>query len=201
MIPTDKQDWYSRYCEAFPSFRIDVSNPQQGEGGPEVWSMYGYTASLEKSTISYDHNAKLKVHSEGTIEIVGGQKVSTEQEETILITTATGNITIKADKNGAIKISGKNITIEAENDLELSAGGDIKMRAGNVISQNSNVNTVSAHSGNAIPPELQFLHQVYDFSKIEGIDPEEAAELGNEVGEDVIKNLINFVAPKETKKC
>ena len=162
MIPTDKQDWYSRYCEAFPSFRIDVSNPQQGEGGPEVWTMYGYTASLEKSVISYDHNAKLKVHSEGTIEIVGGQKVSTEQEETILITTATGNITIKADKNGAIKISGKNITIEADYDLELSAGNDIKMRAGNQIIRSSTVDNFFALKGNAIPTDLDWLGRVWN---------------------------------------
>lgn len=181
MISTDSQDWYSRYCEAFPSFRIDVSNPQQGEGGSEVWTMYGYTASLEKSLISFDQNAKLKIHSEGTIEIAGGQKVSTEQEETILITTATGNITIKADKNGAIKISGKNITIEADNDLELTAGGDIKMRAGNVISQNSNVNYCSALDGNAIPPDLTFINRVFK---------------GTPIGDDVLGELVNTVVDK-----
>ena len=188
MISTDKQDWYSRYFESYPSFRIDVSNPQQGEGGAEVWSMYGYTASLEKSSISFDQNGKLKLHSDLTIEIVAGSK-SFPQNEEILIHSRNGNITIKADKNGAIKISGKNITIEADYDLELTAGNDIKMRAGNIISQNSNVNYSSAHSGNAIPPQLTFLHRVFDLSEI---DP----ELGVEVGEDVLAALVNTVVDK-----
>lgn len=161
MISTDKQDWYSRYCKAFPSFRIDVSNPQQGEGGPEVWSLYGYNASLEKASISFDHNGKLKIHSANTIEIVGGNK-SNPQEETIQLITENGNITIKADKNGAIKISGQNITIEAEQDLELSAGRNLKIKAGNLISQNSNINQVNALDGNNIPKEFTFLSRVFE---------------------------------------
>lgn len=180
-IPTDKQDWYSRFVESYgPSFRIDINNPQQGSGGAEVYSLYGFTSSNEKSSISFDQNGKLKLHSDLTIEIVAGEKNSPKDEE-ILIHSRNGNITIKADKNGAIKISGKNITIEADYDLELSAGNDIKIRAGNIISQNSNVNTLSALAGNAIPPEITFINRVFE---------------GTPIGSDVLKELVNTVAPK-----
>jgi len=160
--PTEEQDWYSRFVESYgPSFRIDISNPELGEGGAEVYSMYGFTASNEKSSISFDHNGKLKLHSDLTIEIVAGEKNSPQDEE-ILIHSRNGNITIKADKNGAIKISGKNITIEADYDLELSAGNDIKMRAGNQIIRSSTVDNFFALKGNAIPTDLDWLGRVWN---------------------------------------
>ena len=98
-----------------------------------------------------------------------------------MITTASGNITIKADKNGAIKISGKNITIEADYDLELSAGNDIKMRAGNQIIRSSTVDNFFALKGNAIPKEIDWLYRVWN---------------GTPIGDDVIGEIVNTVAEK-----
>lgn len=187
-IPSDKQDWYSRFVESYgPSFRIDINNPQMGYGGAEVYSLYAVTESNEKSSISFDQSGKLKIHSDLTIEIVAGEK-NTPKNEEILIHSRNGNITIKADKNGAIKISGKNITIEADYDLELTAGNDIKLRAGNYITQNSNSNLISAFDGNGIPKQLTFLSRVFD--GISGIDG------GIPIGEDLVEELAITVAKK-----
>ena len=193
-IPPESQNWFGRSLKTFGPLRVEGGNPQQGEGGPEVSTLYGYTVSNEKFCLSFGQNGKLKQHSEGTIEIVAGSKDETEQGETIILVSETGNVTIKANKNGAVKISGKNVTIEADEELSLVGNTETKIRSSGAITQNSNVNIVKAHSGNALSPQLTFLYRVFDFSLIAGIDPEEAKELGVAVGEDVLKALTNTVS-------
>lgn len=164
--PLEKQNWYRHFVESYgPTFRIDIGNPQMGYGGADVYTMYGYTDDNKQSSISFDQNAKLKINSDVSIEIVAGEKAGDKGED-ILIHSRRGNVTITADRNGAIKIAGANITIEASGDLNLSAGNDIVANAGNIFRIEGNGAEIEGMTGNLIPPEMTFLFQVFKLSLI-----------------------------------
>ena len=178
--PLENQNWYRRFVESYgPTFRIDINNPQMGYGGADVYTMYGVTDQDKKSSISFDQNGKLKINSDISIEIVAGEKAGDKSED-ILIHSRRGNVTITADRNGAIKISGANITVEASGDLNLSAGNDVVVNAGNIFRVEGNGAELNALTGNLTPPELTFLFQVFQ---------------GSFVGADIILKLLGIALP------
>ena len=165
--PPENQDWYGRSCRAFPVFREDVGNPQMGAGGSDVYRMYGYTSDEKKFCIGYDQNGKLMINSDGSIEIVAGEK-STAKNEDIFIHSRKGNVTITADRTGNIRISGSNIVIQADNDLELIAGNEMKVKASSISFEANSMDT-NAMTGNMIPFSEEWMAKVYSGTYV-GVD-------------------------------
>ena len=159
-----EQNWYRRFVESYgPNFRIDINNPQMGYSGAHVYDIYGVTDQDEKANISLDHNGKLKFNSDRTIEIVAGEQQSRDgnRDVDILIHTRNGDIAITASKNGEIRIGGKNIIIDADDELTLKAGNEIKLDCDNTIQLISNAVDTVGLTGNMIPTALQFGSKVF----------------------------------------
>lgn len=159
-----EQNWYRRFVESYgPNFRIDINNPQMGYSGAHVYDIYGVTDQDEKANISLDHTGKLKFHSDRTIEIVAGEQQSRDgkRDVDILIHTRNGDVAITASKNGEIRIAGKNIVIDADDELTLSAGNEIKLQSDNAIQLNSNSLDTTAVQGNLTPTALKFGSRVF----------------------------------------
>jgi len=164
--PEQKLNYETRYYENFPNVSIELNSPVSGYGGANVYTWYGYTPTFyDKASFSLDNSGRFKLHSEKTLEIVAGGKYQ-GRDESILINSCGGNLTIIADKNGNIKISGQNVLINAKKDLDIKTGGDMNIEVGNALNINTNHFDVNGLSGNMMPVQLQFLARVFEDSKV-----------------------------------
>ena len=65
-----------------------------------------------------------------------------------------------------MKITGKNITIDADENITLDAGNDIILKSGNRIDLNTNTANCDALYGNLAPRDVTFAGQVFKGTKI-----------------------------------
>ena len=109
--PTDKQNWQDRQYDSYgPHFRIESGNPQMGESGTQVYSIFGQGTDTNTSTITMSKSGLMSVYNDQSIEIVGGSKMVNGCN--INLIGKNGDITITAMSNGEVKITAKNIVIE-----------------------------------------------------------------------------------------
>lgn len=133
-----------------PQFRIDINEPISGSDGISVYKLYSYNDSNDVNLMAFTDSGSFKLHNDRSIEIVAGQKNSGKSVD-IIIAGVNGDITITAMSNGAVRIKGKNIQIEASEDIDLKAGRNITMNAGSGrILQKANKIDQVALTGNAI---------------------------------------------------
>ena len=111
-----------------PKFRIDTNNPQVGANGSDVYNFYAVTDLNGQAIIGLSEGGRFNIYNDRDIEIVGGNKDSSEGVD-ISITGMSGDVTITAMRNGAVKIKGKNIVIEADEDVDIKAGRNITLDA------------------------------------------------------------------------
>lgn len=124
------ENWEARDIWSLgPKFRIDVNNPQKGCDGSEVYTIYGVTDNKDVHLCGLSEGGTYKIFNDRTIEIIGGQK-NKEKQVDVVITGQNGDVCITAMRNGAIRIRGKNIVVEATEDLDMKAGRNINLNAG-----------------------------------------------------------------------
>jgi hypothetical protein len=112
-----------------PKYRIDVSNPQVGADGPDVYNMYGVNDNKDVALIGLSEGGTYRIYNERTIEMVAGIK-NKETGIDILISGKNGDISILAERNGRVRIKAHNIMIEADEDIDMVAGRNISLKSG-----------------------------------------------------------------------
>ena len=128
-----KTKFHKRSLESFsPNVRLDTGNPQMGQNGSDVYNLYANTQTGDKSVIGLTEGGITHVYGDRTIEIVGGQK-NPEGSVDIFITGLHGSIVINALENGDVCIKGRNIHMEAKEDITIKAGNNIKIQAKNIL--------------------------------------------------------------------
>ena len=128
-----KTKFHKRSLESFsPNVRLDTGNPQMGQNGSDVYNLYANTESGDKSVIGMTEGGITHVYGDRTIEIVGGEK-NPEGSVDIFITGLHGSIVINALENGDVCIKGRNIHMEAKEDITIKAGNNIKIQAKNIL--------------------------------------------------------------------
>ena len=115
-----------------PNCRLEAGNPQMGQNGSDVWNLFGNTQDGDKCVIGQSEGGITHVYGDRTIEIVGGQK-NPEGSVDIFITGLHGSIVINALENGDVCIKGRNIHMEAKEDITIKAGNNIKIQAKNIL--------------------------------------------------------------------
>lgn len=139
------------YISCGPQFRIDVNEPISGCDGIAVYKLYSYNDSNDVNLMAFSESGSFKLYNDRSIEIVAGNKSSPDGVD-VVITGLNGDITITAMSNGSVKIKGKNIMIEAVEDLDLKAGRNITAQSGSGrILMKANKIDRDALSGNATP--------------------------------------------------
>jgi len=124
------ENWEARDIWSLgPNFRIDVNNPQKGCNGSEVYAIYGTNENKDVNLSGLTEGGTYRIFNDRTIEIVAGQK-NKEKQVDITISGQNGDVCITAMRNGAIRIKGKNVVIEAVEDLDMKAGRNINLNAG-----------------------------------------------------------------------
>jgi uncharacterized protein (DUF2345 family) len=148
---TREINWEARSFEKLgPNFGLDIRNPQLGLDGPDVYSFYATTDNGDKHTFGLTNGTGLfHIYNNKSIEIVAGQANSGGID--IQIVGRNGDITITAEKNGNIRISGKNIIIDADVDVNISAGRNVNINAAKRFVVQSNQADVVAKTGNLAP--------------------------------------------------
>ena len=128
-----KTKFHKRSLESFsPNVRLDTGNPQMGQNGSDVYNLYANTESGDKSVIGMTEGGITHVYGDRTIEIVGGE-MNPEGSVDIFITGLHGSIVINALENGDVCIKGRNIHMEAKEDITIKAGNNIKIQAKNIL--------------------------------------------------------------------
>ncbi len=119
---------HEHFIESYPRYKVDINNPQNSDGGPDVVTHYAWTDDDSKASIGYDENGKLKILAEKDLEIVAGAKKPKGGVD-ILIHSEKGNVEIHADENGEIRITAKNILIKSDESMKIQGGKKITMEA------------------------------------------------------------------------
>ena len=171
----------SKYISLGPHFRIDADNPQFGERGKLSYLLYSYTDDEDKHAEFLSADGTWSVFNDRSIEIVGGAKNEAEKGQDVTIVAKTGELVIQADGNGAVRIKGPNIVIEATEDLDLKAGRNITFTSDDKVVVTSNQMDIAATSGNV--------------AKGFAIDLVSQAFSGSFVGADVLLKLIGAASP------
>lgn len=133
-----------------PQFRIDVNEPISGSDGISVYKLYSYNDSNDVNLMAFTNSGSFKLYNDRSIEIIAGEKNSGKSVD-IVIAGVNGDITITAMSNGAVRIKGKNIQIEASEDIDLKAGRNITMNAGSgrILQKANKIDQVGL-TGNAV---------------------------------------------------
>ena len=174
------QNWEGRDLLSFgPKFRIDVGNPQMGFNGSDVYNIYGVTDNNDVCLTGLTEGGTYRIYNDKTMEIIAGNKNGETPGVDIVITGKNGDICITAERNGKVRIKGKNIMIEADEDIDLKAGRNVNIKSGSgrILMKGNKIDS-SALTGNAI--SSTFGMNVF---------------AGSFVGGDIIKSAFSVVEP------
>ena len=172
---TKEKDYNKEFKVVYgPSCRVTVNGQTMGYTGTDVYRLYGATDDNKKFSFGVTQAGKMEINSDVSIEIIAGEENSNKGED-ILIHSRRGNISITADRNGCIKISGTHIAIEASGDMEISAGNELKLEATKII-LDSNTAQIEAIDGNLASEGDTFI--------------EKATEGLQGIGGDIIKGIV-----------
>ena len=155
--PKKKQNWQRREYNSFShKFRIDVANPQMGVNGTDVYNLYAVTDKKDICLVGLSEGGVAKLYNDHSLEIIAGQKSKSTGVD-IVITGKNGDVCITAEKDGSVRIRGKNIILDADENLELRAGKSVTCKAdGGKILLKSQQADCDALLGNLPPVESTF---------------------------------------------
>ena len=166
-----EQNWARRILTSSGSnFRIRrINNPQTSPGGMDVWNLYSHTTEEEDVCLAgLQENGTFRLYNDRTIEIVAGQKKS-ENDIDIIIRSSNGDIAINADRNGKVRIRGKNIEIQADEDVDITAGRNVNLKSGSGrVFIGGNTLEKSGLKGNLLEPEKQWAWRVFEGTGLPG---------------------------------
>ena len=139
------ENWQERIYEAFTqNVKLDVNNPQEGLNGPIVYNWMSSSKSGEQASVGQLEGGIYHIYNDQCIEIVGGKKA--EGGVCVNIVGSDGDVCITALSGGDVKITGKNIMVDAQNDLAINCGSNFSVKA-NKIDMKSNECYIKAPKG------------------------------------------------------
>ena len=143
--PVNEQNWQKRSYDSYgPHFRIETSNPELGMCGNVAYNLYGYADSGDISNIGMTGDGKVHVYGDQTITVAGGAKID-NGGVCVKIVGLNGDVTINAEKNGDVRISGKNIIFDAKENIEFTANsGKVQINSRELIATNQSTTRINA---------------------------------------------------------
>lgn len=143
-------------------YRVDIQNPDPEVGGPQVFQQQATTDEDDTLSVGMDQKGLYHIYNDKTIEIVGGAR-SEQDGPDIVITGKHGDIFITAEENGRIRIRGKGITIQADEDLNLIGGRNVNIKSGSGrVLMAGNTLEKDGLKGNLLEPDQQWAYKVFD---------------------------------------
>lgn len=148
-----------------PKVRFDVNPDDMGFDGVSVYQFYAFTDDGNVHLEAFNETGTFHMHNDRGIEIVAGNKGSDGNVD-ICITGLGGDIWITAMRDGAVKIKGKTVMIEATEDLDLKASRNVTISSGQGrILLNGNKIDKECFAGND-SKEKSFLARAYKWTPV-----------------------------------
>lgn len=130
-------------------FRIDSGNPVEGLSGAEVCKVYAESDDGDVFLIAHTQGGLSRISADKTLEVRAGDNNDPGVAD-IRISVANGDIVINADR-GRVRVQAKNIMLNAEQDLDISAGRNVNITAGARIQLKANTVGIEGKRGNGVP--------------------------------------------------
>ena len=152
--PAENQNWQKRQYDSFgPHFRIETANPELGTAGNIAYNLYGYSDSKDVSNLGMMGDGQFQIFADQCITIAGGASVEGGGVCVNIVGTK-GDVAISAEANGDVRIKGRNIFLDAEENIELTTGGKVDIDSAELIATTQNTTRINARktriSGNNI---------------------------------------------------
>ena len=144
MSDAQNQNWQKRQYDSFgPHFRIETANPELGLVGNVAYNLYGYSDSKDVSNLGMMGDGQFQIMADQCITIAGGASVEGGGLCVNIIGTK-GDVAISAEKNGDVRIKGRNIFLDASENIELTTGGKIELDSAELLATTQNTTRIHA---------------------------------------------------------
>ena len=144
MSAAESQNWQKRQYDSFgPHFRIETANPELGVCGNVAYNLYGYADSGDTSNLGLMGNGQFNIFADQCISIVGGSNVE-GGGLCVNIIGSKGDIAITAMADGDVKIKGRNIILDADENIEMIGGGKVDIDSAEILAVKQNNTTIKA---------------------------------------------------------
>ena len=144
MSAAESQNWQKRQYDSFgPHFRIETANPELGICGNVAYNLYGYSDSGDSSNLGLMGNGQFNIFADQCITIDGGANVE-GGGLCINIIGSKGDVAITAMADGDVRIKGRNIILDADENIEMIAGGKVDIDSAEILAVKQNNTTIKA---------------------------------------------------------
>ena len=142
--PAENQNWQKRQYDSFgPHFRIETAYPELGLVGNVAYNLYGYSDSKDVSNLGMMGDGQFQIMADQCITIAGGASVEGGGLCVNIVGTK-GDVAISAEKNGDVRIKGRNIFLDASENIELTTGGKIELDSAELLATTQNTTRIHA---------------------------------------------------------
>ena len=136
-----------------------------GQNGAVVYDLLGSGKDGNTSTVGMTEAGLYHMYNDQCIEIMGGNRVDAGGV-CVNIVGANGDVTITAMSSGDVKITGANIILDADKNIELNAGGDFRVTANNTVNMVSTNMYLTAPYGKIRVRDVSWMGGVFAGTKV-----------------------------------
>ena len=161
--PEDLQNWSLWDFDEKPNFKFQTGNPTYGFGGGTV---FGQQMEQNNQTghFGMTEDGQMNLFNDDTISISGGN--TKDGGTCVNIVGKNGDVSITAMKDGNILIKGSNITIDADENINILSSKNVRIKGGSsIFFDTPNLNT-NAMTGNLAPRNVTFGGLVFRGTKV-----------------------------------
>lgn len=163
--PEDLQNWSIWDFDENPVFKFQTGNPTYGYGGGTVFSQQ-MEQNNQTAHVGMTEDGQYNMFVDDTLTISGGN--TKEGGICVNIVGKNGDVTITAERNGDVKIKGKNILIDADENLNISSKKNVTISGKSSIFFDTPNLATNAMTGNLAPRDVTFGGLTFRGTKVGG---------------------------------
>ena len=163
--PEDLQNWSIWDFDENPVFKFQTGNPTYGYGGGTVFSQQ-MEQNNQTAHVGMTEDGQYNMFVDDTFTISGGN--TKEGGVCVNIVGKNGDVTITAERNGDVKIKGKNILIDADENLNISSKKNVTISGKSSIFFDTPNLATNAMTGNLAPRDVTFGGLTFRGTKVGG---------------------------------
>ena len=149
--PEELQNWTLWDFDENPVFKFQTGNPTYGYGGGTIFSQQ-MEQNDQTAAITLTEDGQLNFFNDDTITITGG--ITKTSGECLNLVGKNGGVTITAMKNGTVKIKGRSIQIDADENINIESKKNVRIHGKSSIFFDTPNLATNAATGNLAPRDV-----------------------------------------------
>ena len=149
--PEELQNWTLWDFDENPVFKFQTGNPTYGYGGGTIFSQQ-MEQNDQTAAITLTEEGQLNFFNDDTITITGG--ITKTSGECLNLIGKDGGVTITAMKNGTVKIKGRSIQIDADENINIESKKNVRIHGKSSIYFDTPNLATNALTGNLAPRDV-----------------------------------------------